>query len=181
MFAQSQTSDTENILNGFGKKINGQDFTYQSSIPVAKECLLVRATNGKSTMEWETAPVPSNIQGEYVTFAWLAGLRISPGPAKFNVEINGIKKFSFWTRDINQWEEKTEDGSVLSFKKDMIDRSGDRFGFMYLKVPGGGIKKGESLKIKVTGEKFEKESWYMTFKFPLESGLSFKAYPGFDH
>jgi len=130
IIAQTQTLDTETILNGYEKKIEGQDFSYQSSIPVAKECLLVRATNGKSTMEWETASVPSNIKGEYVTFAWLAGLGSSPGPAKFNVEVNGIQKFSFWTKDKNQWEDVAEDGSVLSFKNDMIDRSGDRFGFM---------------------------------------------------
>ena len=59
----------------------------------------------------------------------------------------------------------------------MIDRSGDRFGFMYLKVPREKIKKGESLRIRITGEKFEKESWYMTFKFALESGLSFRSFP----
>jgi hypothetical protein len=175
--AQTQALDTETILNGYEKKIEGQDFSYQSSIPVARECLLIRATNGKSTMEWETASVPSNIKGEYVTFAWLAGLGSSPGPAKFNVEVNGIQKFSFWTKDKNQWEDVAEDGSVLSFKKDMIDRSGDRFGFMYLKVPRGKIKKGESLRIRITGEKFEKESWYMTFKFALESGLSFRSFP----
>jgi len=177
IIAQTQTLDTETILNGYEKKIEGQDFSYQSSIPVAKECLLVRATNGKSTMEWETASVPSNIKGEYVTFAWLAGLGSSPGPAKFNVEVNGIQKFSFWTKDKNQWEDVAEDGSVLSFKNDMIDRSGDRFGFMYLKVPREKIKKGESLRIRITGEKFEKESWYMTFKFALESGLSFRSFP----
>ena len=175
--AQTQTLDTETILNGYEKKIEGQDFSYQSSIPVAKECLLVRATNGKSTMEWETVSVPSNIKGEYVTFAWLAGLGSSPGTARFNVAVNGIQKFSFWTKDINEWEEVAEDGSVLSFKKDMIDRSGDRFGFMYLKVLGDKIKKGESLRIRVTGEKFEKESWCMTFKFALESGLNFRAFP----
>jgi len=175
--AQSQTLDTRTILNGYEKKIAGQDFSYQSSIPVAKECMLVRATNGKSTMEWETASVPSNIKGEFVTFAWLAGLGSSPGPAKFNVAVNGIQKFSFWTKDIKEWADVAEDGSVLSFKKDMIDRSGDRFGFMYLKVPGDKINKGESLRIRVTGEKFEKESWYMTFKFALESGLNFRTFP----
>jgi alpha-mannosidase len=65
----------------------------------------------------------------------------------------------------------------LSFKKEMIDRAGDHFGFMYLKVPTKIIKPGESIKIKITGGEFEKESWYMTFKFPLESGLKFDAYP----
>jgi len=177
IFAKTQGLEKETMLNGFEKKIEGQDFNYHSSIPVAKECLLVRATNGKSFMEWETAPVPTSTNSEYVTFAWLAGLGSSPGSAKFNVEVNGVQKFSFWTNDKNNWENKAEDGSILSFSTDMIDRSGDRFGFMYLKVPGKKIKKGEAVKIKITGEKFGKESWYMTFKFALESGLNFKAFP----
>ncbi len=112
IFAQTQSLKNETILNGYEKKIEGQDFNYQSSIPVAKECLLVRATNGKSSMEWKTVPVPSNTNGEYITFAWLAGLGSSPGSAKFNVEVNGIQKFSFWTDDNNQWEDKAEDGSM---------------------------------------------------------------------
>jgi alpha-mannosidase len=175
--AQSQSSSSKTILNGFAKKIEGKDFNYHSSISIAKECLIVRATTGKSSMEWETAPVPSNINDKFVTFAWLAGIGSSPGSAKFNVEVNGIKKFSFWTDGKNQWENKSDDGYVLSFQQEMIDRSGDLFGFMYLKVPTTFIKEGETLRIKITGGEFEKESWYMTFKFPLESGLKFNAYP----
>lgn len=38
-------SDTQ-IINGFAKKISGEDFSYHSSVPPAKECLLVRATDG---------------------------------------------------------------------------------------------------------------------------------------
>jgi len=176
IFAQTKNA-SKTILNGYAKKIEGNDFSYHSSISVAKECLLVRANSGKSSMEWETAPVPSGVKGKSVTFAWLAALGSSPGTAKFDVEINGVKKFSFWTDGKNQWEEKAADGSILSFEKEMIDRGGDHFGFMYLTVPSTLTKVGEPFKIKITGGKFEKESWYMTFKFPLESGLKFNAYP----
>ncbi|NQU54888.1 MAG: glycosyl hydrolase family 38, partial [Bacteroidetes bacterium] len=177
IFAQSQISLSKSIINGYAKKIEGSDFNYHSSIPVANECLIVRATTGKFSMEWETASVPSNIKDEFVTFAWLAGIDSDPGAAKFDVEVNGIKKFSFGTDAKSQWEDKAEDGSVLSFQEDLIDRAGDHFGFMYLKVPTKNIKKGEPLRIKITGGKFDSQSWYMTFKFALESGLNFKVYP----
>lgn len=175
--AQTQPSSSKTILNGYVKKISGNDFNYHSSIPVANKCMLIRATHGKSSMEWETAQVPSNYNDPYVTFAWLAGLGSSPGFAQFDVEINGVQKFSFWTDDKNQWESKADDGSILSFKKELTDRAGDRFGFMYLQVPSALVKTGESLRIKITGGKFEKESWYMTFKFPLESGLKLNIFP----
>jgi alpha-mannosidase len=59
----------------------------------------------------------------------------------------------------------------------MVDQHGDRFGFMYLKIPAQKVAKGKPLKIKVTGGKFDKTSWYMTFKFQLETRLSLKSLP----
>jgi hypothetical protein len=59
----------------------------------------------------------------------------------------------------------------------MIDQHGDRFGFMFLTIPAKNLKSGEPLSIKVIGGKFNKTSWYMTFKFPLKNGMNFKALP----
>ena len=177
IFAQTPQFENSQIINGYAAKISGQDFSYHSSIPLAKECLLIRATDGNSTLEWETDPVPSEIKSEFVTFVWLAGLGSSPGRARFDLQINGEQKFSFWADGINEWEQEAEDGSILSFQKDMIDQHGDRFGFMYLKIPSSKIKRGKSLKLKITGGKFDKTSWYMTFRFKVKSGLTFKAFP----
>ena len=35
IFAQTQITESETIVNGFEEKIEGQEFSYQSSIPVA--------------------------------------------------------------------------------------------------------------------------------------------------
>ena len=177
IFAQTTQFENSQIINGYAEKTTGDDFSYHSSIPLAKECLLIRATDGNSSMEWFTGPVPIKINTEFVTFVWLTGLGSSPGRAKFDLQINGKQKFSFWADGINEWKLKNEDGSTLSFQKDMIDQHGDRFGFMYLKIPADKVEKGEHLKLKVTGGKFDKTSWYMTFKFKVKSGLSFKAFP----
>ena len=176
-FAQTpEFSDTQ-IVNGFEKNILGEDFSYHSSIPLAKECLLIRATDGNSVLEWETSPTPEKIEHEFVTFVWLAGLGSSPGKASFDLQVNGEDKFTFWADGSNSWEIKADDGSTLSFQKDMIDQHGDRFGFMYLKIPAKNVAKGKPLRIKVTGGKFDKTSWYMTFKFRLETRLSLKSLP----
>ncbi|TNF40604.1 MAG: hypothetical protein EP310_08610, partial [Bacteroidetes bacterium] len=174
-FAQTPDFSDTQIVNGFEKKISGEDFGYHSSIPPAKECLLIRATDGNSTLEWETSPAPDKIEHDFVTFVWLAGLGSSPGRASFDLQVNGQDKFTFWADGSNSWEIKADDGSTLSFQKDMIDQHGDRFGFMYLKIPTQKVQKGKSLKIKVTGGKFDKTSWYMTFKFRLENRLSLKS------
>ncbi|KAF0233534.1 MAG: hypothetical protein FD181_3786, partial [Prolixibacteraceae bacterium] len=176
-YAQTPDFSDTHIVNGFERKITGEDFSYHSSIPPAKECLLIRATDGNSTMEWETSPAPEKFEQEFVTFVWLAGIGSSPGRARFDLQVNGEDKFSFWADGSNNWELDAADGSSLSFQKDMIDQHGDRFGFMYLKIPAQKVTKGKPLKIKVTGGKFDKTSWYMTFKFPLETRLSLKSLP----
>lgn len=177
VFAQIPDLQKTLITNGFAKKIEGTDFSYHSSIPVAKASLLIRATDGNSTMEWETAPVPENLNNETVTFVWLAGIGSSPGRAQFDVKINGQDKFSFWADGAESWRKTAQDGSTLSFQKDMTDQFGDQFGFMFLQIPAEKVKKGEPLKIKVTGGNFNKTSWYMTFKFAVKSGLNIKAFP----
>ncbi|WP_340111569.1 glycoside hydrolase family 38 C-terminal domain-containing protein [Maribellus mangrovi] len=168
--------DTQ-IVNGFSKKISGDDFSYHSSIPLAKECLLIRATDGKSSMEWQTEAVPEKLKQEYVTFVWLAGLGSSPGKASFSLEINGRPTFEFWVDGKDEWKLENPEGMTLSFHKDLIDQHGDRFGFMYLKVPAKQLEKGKPLNLKVRGGRFDLTSWYMTFKFEIKNGLSFKSFP----
>lgn len=175
--AQTPNLEHTHIVNGFARKISGTDFSYHSSIPVAKASLLIRATDGNSSMEWETAPVPENLSEETVTFVWLAGIGSSPGSASFDVKINGREKFSFWADGAESWQKTSEDGSKLSFQKDMTDQFGDQFGFMFLQFPAEKVEKGAPLKIEVTGGNFNKTTWYMTFKFPVKSGLNFKAFP----
>jgi alpha-mannosidase len=177
LIAQSPVEQNSTIINGFGKKLSGTDFWYHSSVQIAKESLLIRATDGASSMEWQTAPVPDDLQSERLTFVWLAGIGSSPGKASFDLEVNGVKKFTFWADGADEWELVSDDNFTLHFKQDLIDQHGDRFGFMFLTVPAKAISAGKPLNIKVTGGKFDKTSWFMTFKFPLEDGLNFKALP----
>ena len=48
----------EKYLNGYNKKINGQDFNYHSPQPDATKSLLVRSVNSKQFIEWETQKIP---------------------------------------------------------------------------------------------------------------------------
>ncbi len=177
LYAQYDDKQDISIVNGYERTISGTDFYYHSSIPVARESLLIRATDGNSSMEWETDTIPQNPDAEFVSFVWLAGIGSSPGKVSFSLALNGTEKFTFWADGADEWNLKNEDGSSLRFKKDMVDQYGDRFGFMFLTLPVKSLKAGSPLSIKVIGGKFDKTSWYMTFKLPLESGLNFKALP----
>ncbi|MCD6354531.1 MAG: hypothetical protein J7L95_03190 [Prolixibacteraceae bacterium] len=153
-FAQVPQLGNSEIVNGYSQKIAGNNFSYTSSIPGVKECLLIRATNGKSTMEWETAPAPKTIKGNFVTFVWLAGLGSSPGRACFDLQINGIKKFSFWVDNLNEWQQTADDGSTLSFQKNGIDHNGDRYGFNFgynaVKVNLPRVEKSKIIRYKLS-------------------------------
>ncbi len=177
VLAQSPLDRNTTIVNGYQKKISGNDFRYHSSIPIARESLLIRATDGTSNMEWETAASPTEIKTETISFVWLAGIGSSPGKANFDLAVNEIKKFTFWADGSDQWLLKNDDGSSLWFQKDMIDQHGDRFGFMVLTLPVQHLQPGKSLNLKVTGGRFEKTSWYMTFQLPLENGFKIRALP----
>lgn len=175
--AQMPDLDNTQIVNGFGKKISGSDFLYHSSLPMAKECLLIRATDGKSSMEWQTAAAPAKIDKESVTFIWLAGVGSSPGNARFDVKVNGRDMFTFRTDGADQWTKNAEDGSSLSFYNDMTDQNGDKFGFMYLMIPRSNLVAGKPVTLKITGGNFNTTSWYMTFRFSLENSLNLKGLP----
>lgn len=176
IFSQNLMSESGKVLNGFVKKIEGVDSNSQSSVPFANKSLIVRASDGKSYMEWETAPAPAT-DDETVTYAWLAGLGSNSGNARFDLAVDGEPKFSFWSNGKGQWEEKLDNGWSLSFKEDAVGRYGENFGFMYLTVPKKDIKAGEPLRIGITAGEFHIDSWYMTFTYPLENTMELKAYP----
>ena len=79
---------------------------------------------------------------------WLAGLGSSPGRARFDLQVNGKPLHAFWVDGQNSFSQTADDGSTLSFKSDMTDQHGDKFGFMYLKMPAANLEKGK----RKTGE-----------------------------
>ena len=165
------------FVNGYENKIEGTDFEYHSSIPIAKSSMLIRPTDGNSSLEWQTAEVPKHTSKDLLSFVWLAGIGSSPGLGSFDVYVDQKKKFTFWADGKDSWQFTSEDGSILSFSKDMIDQHGDRFGFMCLTVKSGTLKPGQKLNIKIVGGNFSRTTWYMTFKFPLKIGVQFKSFP----
>ena len=142
-FGQNLISPDDHLINGFGQKISGDDFSYHSSIPNIEKSLIIRATDGKYSMEWQTEKVPVTIKEKYVTFVWLAGIGSSPGLSDMTLTINNSGKITFRTDGKKDWNISHPDGSELFFHSDMEDQHGDKFGFMFLRIPLGKVEKGD--------------------------------------
>ena len=166
----------EHLLQGFEKKVSGTDFWYHSAIPNVHESMLIRANNGKQSMEWETEAVPSNFDSEYATFVWLASMGCNVANVRMDMEINGQPLFEFYTERATNLS-YTKEGYTLSWFSDYVDRAGDRSGFMFLKVHKKHLTPGKPLQIKVTGSNSNSSAWYMTFKTQIKSGLSVRSFP----
>lgn len=175
--AQSFFTAEDFLINGYASKIAGDDFEYTSCIPGLQKSMLVRAVNGKNFMEWETDVIPQELSGNYATFVWIAALGSGPGSARMDVDVNGLKHFSFFTDSRPQWNVNGPNGSSLSFHSIMVDQHGDHHGYMVMRIPTDKVIVGKSLKIKVTGSDANLSSWYMTFKKEIKSGVTLNAYP----
>lgn len=174
---QSFFTDDDHMVNGFTRKVSGLDFEYHSCIPGLRSSILIRATSGKDLMEWETAAVPAGVSRKYVTFVWIAALGSSPGTARMDLAINGTPSFSFLTDGKASWDLRGNGGSSLSFRTVMTDQFGDRHGYMILRIPAGQVSAGRPLVIRVTGSNASLTSWYMTYRKPVETGVTVNAFP----
>jgi hypothetical protein len=173
--AQSFITPDDYLVNGFSAKISGLDYDYHSCIPGLRESLLCRATSGKDFIEWETAPSPSKISQKYAAFIWVAAIGSSPGKAQMDLAAGDIK-FTFFTDGKQQWDLHEPGGTILSFNSIMTDQHGDKHGYMILRIPSAKLIPGR-LRIRVTGGNSQLTSWYMTFRRPVETGVTINAFP----
>lgn len=175
--SQNLISQEDHLVNGFDKKVAGDEYTYHSSIPEIEKSLIIRATDGNYMMKWQTEKAPLTVDEKYVTFVWLAGIGSSPGLSDMTLTINDSEKITFRTDGKRNWNVKSSQGSELFFHSDMEDQFGDQFGFMFLRIPSGRVEKGKALHLTMTGGKDNKTSWYMTFQMPVRSGITLRPFP----
>ena len=175
--AQSFITPDDYLINGYSSKVAGLDYDYHSCIPGLRESMLLRATNGKDFIEWETEPVASKINKKQVTFIWIAALGSSPGRARMDLSADGKQNFTFYTDGRPAWEVKGDDGAILSFNSIMVDQHGDNHGYMVLRIPLDNLTAGRPVRIKVTGSQANLTSWYMTFKKTVKTGVTLNPFP----
>ena len=161
-----------NFVNGYSSSIAGATIKYHSPTPDIQSALLVRATDGKMSIEWETETVPQNETSDFVKIIWLAGLGCNIGEKPFDLYVNDKFLLTFRSYDKEEWKVAAKDGSVLSFETTMVDNANDRFGLAILNIPKSTVKEGQRIKLKVVGHNSESNAWVMTFQGQLNEKIT---------
>ncbi len=168
------------MISGFGKTVSGETIDYHSAMESARKALIVRATHESKPIEWVTGAVTGIAEGNELSFVWLAALSGSKGVYPFVLSVNGERWFTFLTEKDSArkvWTVKGKGGASLTFCATGADRFQDLFGYMVLNVPASRVRKGDSLRIRVSGEAAASNAWYMTFQYPLEEQIRISSLP----
>lgn len=171
--AQNTGSNPTNFLQGFEKRIEGNTIIYNSPQPEVENALLGRARTEFKTISWESQSVPGEITDEFVSFIWIFGIDVNVESHSWDLLVNGKKYLTFYnpkTNDQQSWTETGIEGSQLHFRRTMIDRHGDAFGYATFRLPVTAISgfSGKPLQFSVKAEEAGSNVWYMTFM----SGIS---------
>jgi len=179
--ALSQATDPQisNYLQGFQKPISGNTIIYNSPQPEVENALLGRARTGFKTISWESQAVPENIADGFISFIWIFGIDVNVESHPWNLLVNGKKFLTFYNpknNDLQSWTVNGIEGSQLHFRRTMIDRHGDAFGYATLRLPASAASdfKGKSLPISVEAEEAGSNVWYMTFMSEIREGFEIK-------
>ncbi|MDX5585286.1 MAG: hypothetical protein QNK20_10220, partial [Aureibaculum sp.] len=179
IIAQKIPEKQETFISGFAQKVAGNEIKYTSGIEGVDQALITRANTGKQIMVWETAPVEYDNKTSYVTFISYIGYDSRKLGTAFNFFVNDIKKgeIKLPASKLNEWSIALDDTSELYFKKQFNDGNNDVFGFLYYKVPVKNLKKGQPLKLEITGTNAKELTWFMVFKKNLSEGINVFGLP----
>ncbi|MBK7259896.1 MAG: hypothetical protein IPI01_19270 [Ignavibacteriae bacterium] len=170
------------VVNGYAREVSGEHLGYRSFHPYATTSLLTRCVDGKSTIRWDTDPVPANASGDAIEFVWVAAHSsgTSAADATFHLSLNGSETLSFTTKKeqpLRQWTVKGRDGVTLSFDTKWEDSVNDLYGYMHCTVPMKLLTKGQPVTFGITGENANRRDWYMTFKYAIRDSLAIQPQP----
>ncbi|MBN1338880.1 MAG: hypothetical protein JXA03_06120 [Bacteroidales bacterium] len=163
--------------SGYGEDVRGEIIRYESQQPDADSALLVRSLDERKSIEWLTLPAPPQPGADTLEFLMIAGIDVNPeDPHTFYMAINGKEAFTF-SSPADTVEKSLcfipSPGYRISFIPAMIDKYGDLFGYMFLKVPAEAIEPGKPLRISVRGESAGSRTWFMVFRYQTLAGIAF--------
>ncbi len=171
---QAQVNPTR-WIQGYQRTLTGGTIRYHSPQPDVRNALLVRSLDQRDFIEWESAPIPLDINREYVTFIWIFGMDVDLDSHNYDLYINEQKWFSFsnpLTSSVKEITVKGSEGSELRFRVTLTDRHDDVFGYASMRLPAAPFPRGKALRLKVVGETAGSQVWYMTFQSPVEEGIA---------
>jgi putative membrane-bound dehydrogenase-like protein len=126
-----------------------------------------RQTDGRSTLIWETMPVPSEIKpNETQSFRMPAALGyISQPSGKFHLLLNGRTVLEFdVTLNSQTWQ--SDDGRVRMDYTVMENNEEDSCGILQIQVLGTLLAPGQPARFEVNGSATDSQRWFGVYLLP---------------
>ncbi len=175
LLSAQNPGNPKGYLKGYYKTVKGDNFNYHSPQPNVSSALLIRSQEKNLFVEWETEAVPADFRDREAMFIFLAAIDVNPqNPHSWDLYINDRQEFTIKTPvsgDKKQYSWTGPDGYKLDFRVTLTDQFGDQHGYMTLLAPQGKFEKGKPLRLKVTGESANSQTWFMVFKYGMEPDL----------
>ncbi|MDD4608648.1 MAG: glycosyl hydrolase-related protein [Bacteroidaceae bacterium] len=153
----------EMYTDGFAEKISGNDITYNNLWNTNDQAFLVRTTNGKQEISWQSSPVHS-IQNGKAHFILLICVDQANKSKKFNLSVNHKQVGSFINFHTADYQCDLDFGVSLHFERIANNSWGDGACFMEIEIPEQFLQKGEPVIFQITGENASENNWFMIFK-----------------
>ena len=171
------TISNAQYLSGYDKELSGETLLYDSHQPDAKKSLLVRSEREEKYIEWNSSSIPENFNDPFAEFILLAGIDVNAEDNhEFKCYIDDQFQFSFRNpldTLSKSWTKKARSGIVMDFKAVMVDKYGDLFGYIFLRIPKSIYEPRKPVKIKIAGESADSRSWFMVFKYNAVQQVKF--------
>ncbi|MFZ5518626.1 MAG: glycoside hydrolase family 38 C-terminal domain-containing protein [Candidatus Zhuqueibacterota bacterium] len=174
--AQNKFSYQSDFLSGFAMEIRGETLNYHTLGSQSLDALLVRSLNAADFIEWETQPVPLKSDKMTLSFILLASLQLTEDSHKFDVYLNDVRYFTFHNpreRSLNDISWNGPNKAKMEFTDLEFDKYEDLTGFLYIHVQAEDFPKGKPIRIRVQGESAGSRAWFMVFKHPCQSCVTF--------
>jgi len=162
-------ADLKNPVEGFGRKLSGEDIVYHSTRQDCQNALLVRATDGNMSISWETPPIHPGPDTQEIQLFLIAGMSlqgyemqgVDPG---FRVLINDKPYFHFSNKMGETWTTGGPGDSRMLFETVFKDQANDGFGYARIVLPVNKIEPGKPVKVTITGDSSASRHWFMVFQ-----------------
>ncbi|MCX6234502.1 MAG: glycosyl hydrolase-related protein [Bacteroidetes bacterium] len=167
-------------LEGYTGDVKGEVFTYHSPHPEATTSLLVRNIDSTRYIEWTIESLPHTSPGKIVTYVWMYGIDVNEKKFAYKVYLDDKYILTFTNPQdtlLKTWIVKGNNNISLTFRSTLVDKYGDLMGYAFMEIPSGLIKTDRPVKLRVVGETAGDRSWYMTFRYKLQSKASVKQEP----
>ncbi len=146
-------------------------FHTQSPIATAGTALIARATDGSSSIAWETQAVPEAASKDTV----VVHLACRPGEQYRGEAVSPLgeregRRQHSPLRPLRSGRSAGAGGIRLHVPDGDGRPHRDRFGFMRLCLPPGMATPGKPVALRITGEAAKSSAWVMTFTIPARRG-----------